>query len=451
MSFLNKLLVGFLCGTVIVIANDTASYPSKFWSFNKQHCRASVRHIEGGGIGYKHGYTTLEGFFAPQPNALRWMPFFDIRGHVFNDGKCAANMGFGLRRVKAQRIYGVNAYYDYRNAKKIHNSQCGFGIETLGKYGDFRVNGYFPVNKKIVPYGCKSFSHFSGNHILLSQKHQFAMTGFDAELGFNLGNARSFNFYAAAGPYYFSEKIEPNVWGGKARLACKYKEYVKIELSNSYDKKFYNRFQCQLTLTLPFGGGSTKSQDVSDSYALERDTYCRMVHPVERKEIIVIGHKNKCTPAINPLTCQPYNVVFVDNTSHSLGTYESPYPTLIDAQNDSKVGDIIYVFPGDGTTAGMDAGIILKRNQKLWGSGISHGLQTADGIFIIPAQSFAAPKITNTNIDTEGNAITLDTVNQIRGITITGAFADGVFGTNLSAIDISDCTITENAVYSVDA
>jgi hypothetical protein len=42
--------------------------------------RAGLRHIEGGGIGYAEGYTTLEAFLAPDHTQWNLMPFFDARG-----------------------------------------------------------------------------------------------------------------------------------------------------------------------------------------------------------------------------------------------------------------------------------------------------------------------------------------------------------------------------------
>ena len=91
--------------------------------------RATVRHIEGKGIGYNQGYTTLEGFFAPDPEKIAVMPFFDLRGHVFDNGKLAANGGLGARWRWGCRAYGVNAYYDYRDDRRGFN-QVGVGLET---------------------------------------------------------------------------------------------------------------------------------------------------------------------------------------------------------------------------------------------------------------------------------------------------------------------------------
>ena len=82
----------------------------------------------------------------------------------------------------------------------------------------------------------------------------------------------------------------------------------------------------------------------------------------------------------------------MNNLSHSAGTFESPYPTLAEAQAASAPGDVIYVFPGDGTTNGMNSGIALQSNQSFWGSGVSHYLATNLGTINIPAQTLASPK-----------------------------------------------------------
>ncbi|MDR3478403.1 MAG: right-handed parallel beta-helix repeat-containing protein [Gammaproteobacteria bacterium] len=437
-SFLITLLGSLICFTAMTFAGDISSQSSEFLLSDKQHCRTSIRHIEGGGIGYNHGYTTLEGFFAPDPKSWDLMPFLDLRGHVFDDGKVAANAGIGLRKIMGCKAYGLNAYYDYRNTKKINYNQVGFGLEALGKRCDFRINGYLPVGKKITsPYHSK-FTGFVDYSMIISQKYQFATNGgANAELGFHFGKTRLFDFYAATGAYYFSEKIGPQIWGGKGRLVARFKEYVTVELSNSYDKVFHNRFQGQLTFTLPFGGSHVKQKDPYNSCDTTDVLFSRMIQPVKREEIIVSHHRNKCSAAIDPTTGRPLHFVFVDNTSHSNGTYESPFPTLALAQENSGINDIIYVFPGDGTTKGMDAGIILQHNQKFWGSGTNHSIQASQGNIIIPAQSSFAPKMTNI----AGDGITLASVNQVSGFTLTNVIGNGIIGTTAENIEISECTI----------
>jgi hypothetical protein len=109
--------------------------------------RVAVRHIEPNGIGYRQGYTTAEGFFPLYDNWDKWVFFLDARGHVFNNGQPAVNAGLGGRYLTTSRVWGLNAYYDYRKTSRFHYNQVGGGFESLGAVWDFRVNGYAPVGK----------------------------------------------------------------------------------------------------------------------------------------------------------------------------------------------------------------------------------------------------------------------------------------------------------------
>jgi hypothetical protein len=97
-SRLAKLFTRFLLCffTVMAFADELSSGAAELYPSDRPY-HASFRHIEGGGIGYNHGYTTFEAFLAPGPESFRVMPFVDLRGHVFNDGKMAANAGLQMR------------------------------------------------------------------------------------------------------------------------------------------------------------------------------------------------------------------------------------------------------------------------------------------------------------------------------------------------------------------
>lgn len=103
---------------------------------------------------------------------------------------------------------------------------------------------------------------------------------------------------------------------------------------------------------------------------------------------------------------------------------------------------MIYVFPGNGTTAGMDQGITLKNNQKFFGAGIPHELATSSGPIEIPALAHTFPSITNTD-----NTVTLANNNEISGLTIFSAlnsvFGDGITNTLITnnVIEAGDCGI----------
>lgn len=394
--------------------------------------RIAGRHIEAGGIGYNQGYTTLEGFFAPRPTNGGFLPFLDLRGHLFNDGRFAANAGMGLRFLGGCRVYGINSYYDYRKTKHTHYNQFTLGLETLGDLWDFRVNGYLPFgDKKSSPYRLK-FDHFSGNNIILSQRFEYALKGGDAEVGFHFGRRVNWDSWIAAGPYYFIGQLGGPRWGVKGRIGASFYEYLTLEFINSWDQTFHYRPQAQITLAWPFGPKvKTKRENCPCSLSE------RMIQPVSRQEIIVVDRANKDTVAINPVTGAPFFVVFVDNTSSSNGTFESPYSSLAQAQSASLPGDIIYVLPGDGTTTNMDMGINLQLDQSFWGSGVAHDLLTTRGSVLISAQSAATPLITNT----AGSAITLANGNAVSGFSITRPFLHGVNGSDVTNVSLSNLMV----------
>lgn len=247
----------------------------------KQHYRTTIRHIESGGIGYEDGYTTLAAFFASDPSQWAVTPFLDARGHVFDNGKWAANAGVGLRALWGNRAYGINTYYDYRNTSRFHSNQIGAGIETLGELFDFRINGYLPVGAKISSPYDSAFETFSGNYMLVSQKYHSAMKGANAEFGFHFGKSELFDFYAAAGPYYFIGKIDPATWGGKARISGTFKDILTLEISDSYDRTFHNKFQGQISLSFSFGPKS-KVKRQGRTCKVANTLNNRMLQPVDR-------------------------------------------------------------------------------------------------------------------------------------------------------------------------
>lgn len=420
-----------------------------------EYMRVGWRHIEGNGVGYNTGYTTAEMFLAAPPERFHTTPFIDLRGHIFDNGRWAANGGLGIRGILKDRVYGLNLYYDYRNSKRKNYNQISCGIETLGNRWDFRWNGYFPIgNTKSKGYHSQ-FDHFSGNSMYITRKFEYALLGTNAEAGFHFAQVKDVSFYGALGPYYFKGPLGPNLWGGEARLNGKYKEYVKLEVSYSYDNVFRNIVQGQFFLMIPLSPKSSikKKKKASSSCENTKILYERMVQPVERDEIIVLGHRRKQSLAINPATNRPYTFWFVDNTSHSAGTFESPFSTLADAQNSSQPSDVIYVFPGDGTTTGLDAGITLQDNQRLWGSSIPHSLPTTHGTVTIPATSSgsyndiippiilgAAPQLTNTG--GSGDVVTVANNNEIAGFYIQPLTGNGIIANS----SITNLTIKNNVL-----
>jgi len=108
-----------------------------------------------------------------------------------------------------------------------------------------------------------------------------------------------------------------------------------------------------------------------------------------------------------------------NNGGGANGQSQSPFTTLAAAQAASTVGDIIYVYNGDGTTLGHTAGITLKNNQQLIGEGVALVVNT---VTLVGAGT--KPQITN--LTAASDAVTLADGNTVRGLNVTGATRDGI-------------------------
>jgi hypothetical protein len=416
--------------------------------FHKRH--VDIRHTEAKGVGYQDGYTTLEGFGIYGVSSY-FMPFIDLRGHIFNDGELAGNIGIGERThiPSINHLFGLYLYYDVRQGNHhLTVNQLSPGIEILGKRMEYRINGYFPVgNRESRTYGLR-FDRFKGNRMVIKKRKKFAMTGVDGEVGVHITQSTNHDVYAGFGPYYFT--ADPfSSWGGKTRWLWRYRDYISLEASYSYDQLFKNVFQGTVSFSYPFGPQfkrSGKNCPNSNDLALSRAAFAPY-----RFEIPVIKRKTYRQNAKNSATGRPLNVWFVNNTSSSLGTYESPFPTLAQAQAASGPNDMIYVFPGDGTSKGMNAGIVLKDGQTLYGSGRSHSYKTKQGSVVIPALSNNLPTLTNA-----GNIVTLANGNEVSGLNlfvtqVSASAIDGtstILGTNINQNTISG-SVDHNGVQIV--
>jgi trimeric autotransporter adhesin len=410
-----------------------------------------IRHLEPKGIGYDQGYTTIAGFFSPfwSRPVDRWLPFLDLRGHLFNNNRFAANAGLGLRYLADDRVWGINAFYDYRNTSHQHYNQVSAGLESLGQLFDFRINGYLPVGAKLSPFSHVRFDKFDGHSLLLRGKREFVLKGANAEVGIHVDGLRNAPFYFAAGPYYLTGQGR-TAWGGQLRASVDLfpnafrfagrvssnQVFFRLEGNTSYDPVFKWIGQGQISLNVGLGGRKPKQGQSTDS--VWHTVTKRGLQGVDRFEIIPVSKKHFRTEAINPETGDPYVFWFVNNQSSSAGTIESPFPSLANAQAASAPHDVIYVFPGNGTTSQMNAGIVLQANQRFWGSGNEHRIPTQLGSIKIPAQTTTSPRMTNL----AGVGITLASSNEVSGFLVASPSSYGIYGQNVLGSLITEMAIT---------
>ncbi len=226
---------------------------------------------------------------------------------MFNDGKWAANAGLGARYITRSRVWGANAYYDYRDTKRQHYNQAGLGFESLGEVWDFRVNGYLPVGMTRTAFYQPRFGKFAGNSLYVSRKIEFALRGINAEVGAHVKNCRDIPLYFAAGPYYLGARGK-NGWGGELRATVDFGNYFRLEGNTSYDSVFHWIGQGQVSLMVPFGGKRAVRKNCNccpTALALSQ----RALQRVDRNEIIAVDDKHKFNKVSSPF------FIFVDAIS----------------------------------------------------------------------------------------------------------------------------------------
>lgn len=236
-----------------------------------------VCHTEGSGLGYSIGYSSLGIFLAAPCINHRVVPFVDLRGHIFNNGKYAANAGAGVRFLtdRFAPAFGINAFYDYLQTKRKVYREVGFGLELLGKQWDVTVNGYFPIGSKKT--NIYQFSYDFEPSFLLKAREQLAMEGFDSLARYCFCITPSLKASIGAGPYFYwgtSAKtvnaFEPkrkSAYGGQLQACFSFMKYAFLEGIGSYDSEFKWNGQVKIALCFSFNSCG---------------------HFVKRKEIIVV-------------------------------------------------------------------------------------------------------------------------------------------------------------------
>jgi|GEM_PF-2498936 len=433
-------------GTPVILAaaDETEKKTTSSEETTSKHCepgpnsfRFSMSHREGKGIGYPQGYTSLDMFFAFSATE-KAHPFFDIRGHMSNDGKPAANIGFGIRYLPdmTNAVFGINAFFDFRQARHSTFEQLGLGLEILGTQWGLHLNGYMPIIKtdNIVEV---SFYKFSGHSALIHLENEVALKGADASVSRSLVHRGFFDLDAYLGGYFFQGKKQLTAPGGYVKLTSSLSRFFSVELQGSYDTLYKMIFQGAAAINIPLGK-RVKIGNPERSCYTETALSRNLTDPVSRFEMIVTHLHQDTEIGLDPRTGQPLSIVFVNNTATSgNGTAEDPYSTLLAAETNSSKGEMIYVYTGNGTSSGMDFfGITLKNRQWLQGSATSFDLLSTSGPVLIPALTTQLPYISSLD-----KGVTLASDNIVNGFKITA------FGSNIYApSSVVNAQITNNVL-----
>lgn len=376
-----------------------------------------------------------------------FQPFIDVRYLILDKGKQGANLGAGLGyQFREENRLSAYAYFDLTDSRTsyLFNQVMGglsytHPLRVSGKnLGEMTcyLNGYFPLKSK-ERVSSPSFAGFTGYNFLLKQTDRYALTGTNLEIGYLSNSWNNWNMYVAASPYYF-KRADIHGFGGFGKLRLVYNDLISAEVLVSSDRVFGTNVSGTIGIRIPLGKKGMKAV---------KSRSCRLhkSRPVERFEPVILKKESKKFIAKDG-SGAPLNFVFVNNLSGSDGTFEDPFATLLDAQNNSGMGDIVYVFSGDGTTKGMDQGFTMQEYQTLAGSGASLSVLTDKGVIVIPAHSNNGPIITNDTVD--GDGITLISNCKVSGITVEETKRHGFSydGTEIFRGTFNNCSANKNPI-----
>ncbi|WP_407539208.1 hypothetical protein Q0M94_13670 [Deinococcus radiomollis] len=119
------------------------------------------------------------------------------------------------------------------------------------------------------------------------------------------------------------------------------------------------------------------------------------------------------------------------------GRSDTPFQSLASAAAASSAGDTLYVYRGDGTSANQAAGLALKTNQRLIGSGVALTLGAAT---LRPADASGAPT---------AGGVTLASNNEVSGLGIV-ASGTGISGSNFGTLTSSAVSVSATGGPALD-
>ncbi len=258
-----------------------------------------VRHNEGKGIGYHQGYTSSD-LFLSYTTERNFTPFLDLRGHYFRDskwkeGKWAANGGLGFRDLSESLglVFGINAFYDFRQVKHTHFQQLGLGIEILGEQWDFRANGYIPLRWRRKTLSKKIVEH--DGRLFIQKRIEYDFYGGDLEIGRVIFKWAGLHGKLTGGAYYLNGFFGKNVIGGFLRLSGHLSPYIGFAAQGSYDPNFKWIGQGELSLNIPFGRRLSDLK-YGECRKWRYTPQERFLEPVSRFEIIPIEKHTQRRP-----------------------------------------------------------------------------------------------------------------------------------------------------------
>jgi hypothetical protein len=133
-----------------------------------------------------------------------------------------------------------------------------------------------------------------------------------------------------------------------------------------------------------------------------------------------------------------------NNGANGNGQSQSPFNSTSSFTNGARVtpdasGDIIFIFTGDGTTTNQNGGVALLANEQLIGNGVA---------LVVNGNTLVAAGVNPQIGNSVGDGVTLKSANTVKGLTITGSFGNGIYGTGALGVNTLDVLTVQNSTLA---
>lgn len=386
----------------------------------------------------------------------------DTRGTVTFQGGGATTIGLGVRSYDPvrNRITGLAAHYDYDGGNRRDYQQVGLSFESLGKWVDFRANGYLVTSQDTHVLNTSFTNPGLGGTGIQVNQNQFmesAYSGFNAELGGPLPLIGRYGFETYVGGYYYGTDDDNQAAGVSVRVEAQVTDDVKLGVNVTSDDIFDTQVFGTVVINLPDGRPQT--------WFRPKSVRSKLLDRYERRNRVFVNERVKTTriqstnlvfnPAPNGVPNAPaFNrIIFVDPqaATNGTGTFESPLSTLV---NFTSPNDSVMYLVNDGTLEG--AATLYNNSLAVSVDLMNQGdfiVQTAAGLFNIPSwdpnagetvwqNSAGGPIVTLAGNNTQVGGFTFD------GVTTGTQANDIIVGSNISGVQIHTSTFRDyrNAV-----
>jgi hypothetical protein len=408
----------------------------------------------GSGLGYDKGYQRLNArvpyHIIPNTTVL----LGDVSASVTWDGMPVFSGGGIYRNYDPfrNRIFGSNAYFDYdKGYGNAEWTRATVGLESLGKYIDFRANAYIVAgsDSQLLSSTLLPDIQLMANSIYKTRVdvRDNAYSGGDFEVGGPLPLLGKYGMNMYPGAYFLTNSYGGSSVGAQIRWEALITQNLTVNTYLTHDGTFDTNAWVNLQYEIP---NYRQKRTLRD-----RGTRERLMDPVVRAGRIHshIDTLSNHEAQINPMTGMAWNLIHVDPNLLAAGdgSYENPFNTMQAAKVANNAGvDILRIRPrGDdtGTNLTVNGGMGLFDDQILMSSLVP--LELAPDC-IIPTDDLTsaplAPLISDPVMVAGGSVVRLANNNSVLGLRIDGANAAGtIFGNAISnPLPITDVNLAGN-------